>query len=141
MIDRSTQDDKKSKISVAGAFKQARKEREQAIESLKYNSMCYGCKELRAGCDGTTEKVWSGCIWYKKTDFPSVYALATYVPELIKNEDFSSYDEFLKELRNNRAGVIDWLESRTRGEHFKSEVLTDKYIVACKNIIEILKEV
>ena len=119
---------------------QTRKEREQAIKSLKYNSMCYGCKELGAGCDGTAEKVWSGCVCYKKTDFPSVYALAAYVPVLIKNEDFSSFDEFLEELRNNRAGVIDWLESRTRGEHFKNEVLTDKYIAACKKILEILKE-
>ena len=115
---------------------QARKEREQAIESLKYNPMCYSCKELCAGCDGTTERLWSG----KKIDFPSVYALAAYVPELIKNEDFSSYDEFLEELRNNRAGVIDWLESRTRGEHFKNEVLTEKYIAACKKILNILKE-
>ena len=119
---------------------QARKEREQAIESLKYNSMCYGCKEFCTECNGTTKKLWSGCIWYKKSVFPSVYALAAYVPELIKNEDFSSYDELLEELRNNRAGVIDWLESRTRGEHFKNEVLTDKYIVACKKILEILKE-
>ena len=131
----------KNTIILTAEQEQTRKEREQAIERLKYNSMCYGCKKLCAGCNGTAEKVWSGCVWYKKTDFPSVYALAAYVPELIKNEDFSSYDEFLKELRNNRAGVIDWLESRMRGEHFKSEVLTDKYIVACKNIIEILKEV
>ena len=119
---------------------QTRKEREQAIKSLKYNSMCYGCKEFCTECNGTTKKLWSGCIWYKKSVFPSVYALAAYVPELIKNEDFSSYDELLEELRNNRAGVIDWLESRTRGEHFKNEVLTDKYIVACKKILEILKE-
>lgn len=120
---------------------QARKESKQALDSLKFNSMCYGCKKFCAGCDGTTEKVWSGCIWYKKADFPSVYTLAAYVPELIKNEDFSSYDEFLEELRNNRAGVIDWLKSRTRGEHFKNEVLTDKYITACKKILSILKEV
>ena len=119
---------------------QARIEREQAIESLKYNSMCYGCKEFCADCGGTTEKLWSGCIWYKKTDFPSVYTLAAYVPELIKNEDFFSYDEFLEELRNNRAGVADWLESRTRGEHFKNEVMTEKYIAACKKILNILEE-
>lgn len=131
----------KNTIILTAEQEQARKEREQAIESLKYNSMCYGCKELCAGCNGTTKKLWSGCIWYKKSVFPSVYALAAYVPELIKNEDFSSYDELLEELRNNRAGVVDWLKSRTRGEHFKNEVLADKYIVACKNIIEILKEV
>ena len=120
---------------------QARKERKQAIESLKYNSMCCGCKEFCTGCNGTVEKLWSGCGWDKKADFPSVYALAAYVPEIIKNEDFSSYDEFLEELRNNRAGVVDWLESRTRGEHFKNEVLTEKYITACKKILNILKEV
>ena len=130
----------KNTIILTAEQDQVRKEREQAIESLKYNSMCYGCKEFCTECNGTTKKLWSGCIWYKKSVFPSVYALAAYVPELIKNEDFSSYDELLEELRNNRAGVIDWLESRTRGEHFKNEVLTDKYIVACKKILEILKE-
>lgn len=119
---------------------QRRKDSKQALESLKYNPMCYGCKELCAGCSGTAEKVWSGCIWYKKADFPSIYALVAYAPELIKNEDFSSYDEFLEELRNNRTGVVDWLESQARGEHFKNEVLTDKYIAACKKILEILKE-
>lgn len=129
----------KSTMVLTAEQEQARKEREQAIESLKYNSMCYGCKELCAECNGTTEKVWSGCIWYKKSDFPSVYALAAYAPELIKNEDFSSCDEFLEELRNNRTGVVAWLESRVRGEHFKDEVLTEKYIAACKKIIEILK--
>ena len=96
----------KSTMVLTAEQEQVRKEREQAIESLKYNSMCYGCKELCVECNGTTEKVWSGCIWYKKADFPSV----------------------------------DWLESRTRGEHFKNEVLTDKYIVACKKILNILKE-
>ena len=130
----------KNTIILTAEQDQVRKEREQAIESLKYNSMCYGCKEFCTECNGTTKKLWSGCIWYKKSVFPSVYALAAYVPELIKNEDFSSYDELLEELRSNRAGVIDWLESRTRGEHFKNEVLTDKYIVACKKILEILKE-
>lgn len=131
----------KNTIILTAEQEQARKESKQAIESLKFNSMCYGCKEFCTECNGTTKKLWSGFIWYKKADFPSVYALAAYVPELIKNDDFSTFNEFLEELRNNRAGVVDWLESRTRGEHFKNEILTDKYIVACKNIIEILKEV
>lgn len=131
----------KNTIIITAEQEQARKERAQAIESLKFNSMCYDCNELCAGCNGTTEKLWSGCIWYKKADFPSVYALVAYVPELIKNEDFSSFDEFLEELRSNRAGVVDWLKSRTRGEHFKNEALTDKYIAACKKILSILKEV
>ena len=119
---------------------QRRKDSKQALESLKYNPMCYDCKKLCTGCNGTVKKLWSGCIWYKKSDFPSVYALAAYVPELIKNEDFSLYDEFLEELRSNRASVVDWLESRTRGEHFKNEVLTAKYIETCRKILEILKE-
>ena len=131
----------KNTMILTAEQEQARKEREQAIESLKYNSMCYGCKEFCAGCDGTTEKSMEWLHLVQKTDFPSVYALAAYVPELIKNEDFSSFDEFLEELRNNRAGVVAWLESRTRGEHFKNEASTDKYIVACKKILNILKEV
>ena len=131
----------KNTIILTAEQEQARKESKQAIESLKFNSMCYGCKEFCTECNGTTKKLWSGCIWCKKANFPSVYALAVYVPELIKNEDFSSYDEFLEELRSNRASVVDWLESRTRGEHFKNEMLTDKYIAACKKILNILKEV
>lgn len=119
---------------------QRRKDSKQALESLKYNPICYNCKKFCCECNGTTCKVWDGCVYKEKGESPSVYALAAYVPELIKNEDFSSYDEFLKELRNNRAGVIDWLESRTRGEHFKNEVFTDKYIAACKKILNILKE-
>ena len=119
---------------------QRRKDSKQALESLKYNPICYNCKKFCCECNGTTCKVWDGCVYKEKGESPSVYALAAYVPELIKNEDFSSDDEFLKELRNNRAGVIDWLESRTRGEHFKNEVFTEKYIAACKKILNILKE-
>lgn len=119
---------------------QRRKDSKQALESLKYNPICYNCKKFCCECNGTTCKVWDGCVYKEKGESPSVYALAAYVPELIKNEDFSSYDEFLKELRNNRAGVINWLESRTRGEHFKNEVFTEKYIAACKKILNILKE-
>ena len=119
---------------------QRRKDSKQVLESLKYNPICYNCKKFCCECNGTTCKVWDGCVYKEKGESPSVYALAAYVPELIKNEDFSSYDEFLKELRNNRAGVIDWLESRTRGEHFKNEVFAVKYIAACKKILNILKE-
>lgn len=35
---------------------QRRKDSKQALESLKYNPMCYGCRKLCAGCDGTTKK-------------------------------------------------------------------------------------
>ena len=108
---------------------QRRKDSKQALESLKYNPMCYGCKKL-----------WDGCIWYEKTDFPSVYALATYAPELIKNEDWFSFDEFLDDLRNDRAEVVKHLKWRAAGHHFFNEVLTDRYITACKKILEILKE-
>ena len=118
---------------------QRRKDSKQALESLKYNPMCYGCKELCAGCNGTAEKVWNGCIWYKKSDFPSVYALATYFPELIKNEDWFSFDEFLDDLRNDRAEVVKHLKWRAAGHHFLNEALTEKYIVACEKILNILK--
>lgn len=120
---------------------QKRKDAIQALDSLKYNTMCYSCKALHKTCDGTTSKFYGGCIYRESNGLNAIFGLARFVPELLKNEDFSSYDEFLEELRNNRTGVIEWLESRVRGEHFKNEVLTDKYIVACKNIIEILKEV
>lgn len=119
---------------------QARKEREQAIESLKYNSMCYSCNELCTGCNGTTEKVWSGCVWYKKADFPNIYILAAYVPELIKNEDISSFDEFLKELKEDRSGLVEYIKDRVRGFCFKNEALTGKYIDACKKILDLLGE-
>jgi hypothetical protein len=118
---------------------QRRKDSKQAIESLKYNPMCYNCKKLCAGCNGTVEKVWNGCIWYKKADFPSVYALAAYAPELIKNEDWFSFDEFLDDLRSDRAEVVKHLKWRAAGHHFLNEVLTDKYITACEKILNILK--
>ena len=114
---------------------QARKERKQAIESLKYNTMCYGCKALHKTCDGTTSKFYGGCIYREPNGLNAIFGFARFVPELIKNEDFSSYDEFLEELRNNRTGVINWLKSRMHG----SEVLTDDYIRACKKILEILR--
>ena len=112
-----------------------------ALDSLTDNTMCYGCKALHKTCGGTTSKFYGGCIYREPNGLNAIFGFARFVPELIKNEDFSSYDEFLEELRNNRAGVADWLESRARGEHFKNEVLTDKYITACKKILNILKEI
>ena len=112
-----------------------------ALDSLTYNTMCYGCKALHKTCGGTTSKFYGGCIYREPNGLNAIFGFARFVPELIKNEDFSSYDEFLEDLRNNRAGVVDWLESRARGEHFKNEVLTDKYITACKKILNILKEI
>lgn len=121
-------------------LEQKRKDAMQALDSLTYNTMCYGCKALHGNCKGTTSKFYSGCSRRESNGLNAIFGFARLVPELIKNEDFSSYDEFLEELRNNRAGVVDWLESRARGEHFKNEVLTEKYITACKKILNILKE-
>ena len=104
---------------------QRRKDSKQAIESLKYNPMCYSCKKLCAECNGTIEKLWDGCIRCEKTGFPSVYALATYAPELI---------------RNDRAEVVKHLKWRAAGHHFLNEVLTEKYIATCEKVLEILKE-
>lgn len=131
----------KSTMILAPEQEQVRKERKQALDSLTYNTMCYGCKALHKTCDGTTSKFYGGCIYREPNGLNAIFGFARFVPELIKNEDFSSYDEFLEELRNNCAGVIDWLESRTRGERFKNEALTDKYITACKKILNILKEI
>ncbi len=117
-----------------------RSETKKNLESLKFNPICYNCKKFCGECEGTTCKVWDGCVYKEKGEIPSVYALAPFVAVLIKNEDFDSFDGFLEELRNNRTSVVEWLESRVRGEHFKNEVLTEKYITACKKILEILKE-
>lgn len=119
---------------------QKRKDAVQALDSLAYNTMCYGCKALHKTCDGTTSKFYGGCIYREPNGLNAIFGFARFVPELIKNEDFSSYDEFLEELRSNRNSVIVWLESRLRGEHFKNEILSDNYINACKKILELLKE-
>ena len=112
----------------------------QALESLTYNTMCYGCKSLHKTCDGTKSKFYGDCIYREPNGLNAIFVFARFVPELIKNEDFSSYDEFLEKLRSNRTGVIEWLESRIHGEHSKNELLTADYIRACKKILEILKE-
>lgn len=119
---------------------QRREDSKQAIESLKYNPMCYSCKKLCAECNGTIEKLWDGCIRCEKTGFPSVYALATYAPELIRNEDWFSFDEFLDGLRNDRAEVVKHLKWRAAVHHFLNEVLTEKYIATCEKVLEILKK-
>lgn len=118
---------------------QKRKDAIQALDSLKYNTMCYGCKALHGNCKGTTSKFYSGCNRRESNGLNAIFGLARFAPELLKNEDFSSYDEFLEELRNKRTSVIGLLKSRTRGEHSKNEILTDDYIRACKKILEILR--
>ena len=119
---------------------QKRKDAMLALDSLKYNTMCYGCKALHGNCKGTTSKFYSGCNRRESNGLNAIFGLARFAPELLKNEDFSSYDEFLEVLRSKRTGVVEWLESRTRGEHSKNELLTADYIRACKKILEILKE-
>lgn len=118
---------------------QKRKDAMQALDSLTYNTMCYGCKALHGNCKGTTSKFYSGCNRRESNGLNAIFGLARFVPELLKNEDFSSYDEFLEELRNNRTSVIDLIKSRIHGEHSKNEVLTGDYIRACKKILEILR--
>lgn len=51
------------------------KARRKAIEALKYNSMCYNCKSFGKSCKGSTNKIYSGCI-YKEVDQSkkSIYA-------------------------------------------------------------------
>lgn len=85
---------------------QKRKDAMLALDSLKYNTMCYGCKALHKTCDGTTSKFYGGCIYREPNGLNAIFGFARFVPELIKNEDFSSYDEFLEELRSNRTGAV-----------------------------------
>lgn len=51
------------------------KARRKAIEELEYNPMCYNCKSFGKSCNGSTNKIYSGCI-YKEVDEskPSIYA-------------------------------------------------------------------
>ncbi len=126
----------KNTMILSSEQEQKRKDAMQALDSLKYNTMCYGCKALHKTCGGTTSKFYGGCIYREPNGLNAIFGFARFVPELLKNEDFSSYDEFLEELRNNRTGVINWLKSRTHG----NEVLTDDYTRACKKILELLKE-
>ena len=51
------------------------KARRKAIEALEYNTMCYNCKNFGKFCKGSTNKIYSGCI-YKEVDKSkkSIYA-------------------------------------------------------------------
>ena len=51
------------------------KARKKAIEALEYNPMCYNCKSFEKSYKGSTNKVYSGCV-YKEVDEskPSIYA-------------------------------------------------------------------
>lgn len=51
------------------------KARRKAIESLEYNPMCYNCKNFGKSCKGSTNKVYSGCIYKEVNESkPSIYA-------------------------------------------------------------------
>lgn len=51
------------------------KARRKAVESLEYNPMCYNCKNFGKSCKGSTNKIYSGCV-YKEVDKSkkSIYA-------------------------------------------------------------------
>lgn len=51
------------------------KAHKKAIEALEYSPMCYNCKNFGKSCKGSTNKVYSGCV-YKEVDEskPSIYA-------------------------------------------------------------------
>ncbi len=51
------------------------KARRKAIEELEYNPMCYNCKIFGKSCKGSTNKIYSGCV-YKEVDKSkkSIYA-------------------------------------------------------------------
>lgn len=51
------------------------KARRKAIDELKYNPMCYNCKSFGKSCNGSVNKIYTGCI-YKEVDEskPSIYA-------------------------------------------------------------------
>lgn len=120
---------------------QRRSETKKTLESLKFNPICYNCKKFCSECEGTTCKVWDGCIYKEKGRNASVYSLAPFVTDLIKNEDFDSFDEFLEELRNNREELVKWLKWRAEGGKMKNEAVTDEFIESCKKILKVLKEV
>lgn len=51
------------------------KARRKAIEALKYNTMCYDCKNFGKSCKGSMNKIYSGCV-HREVDEskPSIYA-------------------------------------------------------------------
>ena len=117
-----------------------RSETKKNLESLKFNPICYNCKKFCSECEGTTCKVWSGCIYKKKGESASVYALVPFVTDFIKNEDFDSFDEFLEQLRNNQEEVVKWLKWRAEGGTMKNEAITENFMESCKKILKVLKE-
>lgn len=117
-----------------------RSETKKNLESLKFNPICYNCKKFCGECEGTTCKVWDGCVYKEKGENPSVYALAPFVAVLIKNEDFDSFDEFLEQLRNNQEEVVKWLKWRAEGGTMKNEAITENFMESCKKILKVLKE-
>lgn len=58
------------------------KARRKAIETLEYNPMCYNFKSFGKSCKGSTNKVYSGCV-YKEVD-ESKQSIYTQILEQVK---------------------------------------------------------
>lgn len=58
------------------------KARRKAVESLEYNQMCYNCKNFGKSCKGSTNKIYSGCV-YKEVD-KSKKSIYTQILEQVK---------------------------------------------------------
>lgn len=51
------------------------KARRKAVETLEYNAMCYNCKSFGKSCKGSTNKIYSGCVYREVGESkPSIYA-------------------------------------------------------------------
>lgn len=51
------------------------KARRKAVEALAYNAMCYNCKSFGKSCKGSTNKIYSGCVYKEVNESkPSIYA-------------------------------------------------------------------
>lgn len=64
--------------------------------------------------------------------------LKIYVTELIKNEDFISFEEFMEELQKDREAVIEYLKLRVNGFVGYHEYITTNYVNTCKMILEMI---
>jgi len=84
------------------------KARKKAIEALEYNPMCYSCKNFGKSCKGSTNKVYSGCV-YKEVDDskPSIYA--QIAEQMLGGR---SYERFYRAFKGFRAFCVmpdNWL--------------------------------
>lgn len=58
------------------------------------------------------------------------------IEKLVENEDFVSYEEFIYELEEEKEEVKKYLEWRASGWKMNTETLPDRYVEACKKILE-----